>query len=249
MSPVVTQKIDAVPETGSVTAMRFIEPSVNGKVKSVTAFDTVHIEDNVHFGHVSGDLRDLGPHTMAVQVDEAKKTGVKLGDAVTVAFPETGPQALKVGVLYQTKQPVGPYVISMATFDANVTKRVDDVALVSNAPGVSMTQARHAIHGVLDFPTVMLRTRNEFKGSVAGEINQILGLIYVLLGMALVIALFGIANTLALSVFERTREFRAVAGDRDEPVAGAVVDSLGVGVDRVARNDTGHRSGSVSAAC
>ncbi|HEY2732489.1 MAG TPA: FtsX-like permease family protein [Polyangiales bacterium] len=60
-------------------------------------------------------------------------------------------------------------------------------------------------------------TRAEFKGSIANQIDKILNLVYVLLAMALVIALFGIANTLALSVFERTREFgllRAVGMSR-----------------------------------
>ena len=68
-----------------------------------------------------------------------------------------------------------------------------------------------------DYPTAELMTKNEFKGSIANEIDQILNLIYVLLAMALIIALFGIANTLALSVFERTREFgllRAVGMSR-----------------------------------
>src|SRR5262249_50630662 len=66
-------------------------------------------------------------------------------------------------------------------------------------------------------PTATLRTKDEFKGSIARQINQILTLVYVLLAMALLIALFGIANTLALSVFERTREFgllRAVGMSR-----------------------------------
>ena len=92
------------------------------------------------------------------------------------------------------------------------------MVLVTNAKGVSMSQARHAIDGVLkQYPTATLRTKDEFKGSIANEINKILNLVYVLLAMALVIALFGIANTLALSVFERTREFgllRAVGMSR-----------------------------------
>ena len=83
-----------------------------------------------------------------------------------------------------------------------------------------MTQARHAIEKTLaEYPTASLHTRNEFKGSVANEIDKILNLVYVLLAMALVIALFGIANTLALSVFERTREFgllRAVGMSRKQ---------------------------------
>ena len=60
-------------------------------------------------------------------------------------------------------------------------------------------------------------TRDEYKGTIAAQIDQMLNLVYVLLFMALVIALFGIANTLALSVFERTREIgllRAVGMSR-----------------------------------
>jgi putative ABC transport system permease protein len=79
---------------------------------------------------------------------------------------------------------------------------------------------RSAIDKALkDFPTADLMTENEFKGAIANQINQMLNLVYVLLLMALVIALFGIANTLALSVFERTREFgllRAVGMSRKQ---------------------------------
>ena len=83
-------------------------------------------------------------------------------------------------------------------------------------------------------------TKDEFKGSVANQIDKMLNLVYVLLAMALVIALFGIANTLALSVFERTREFGSAAGGRHEPGAGAVDRAVGVGADRTARHDARH---------
>ena len=103
---------------------------------------------------------------------------------------------------------MGPYTVGIETFDANVTNHVDNHTLVDTADGVSTAQARAAIERVLeDSPNTSLLTRDEFKGDVANQINKVLNLVYVLLAMALVIALFGIANTLALSVFERTREF------------------------------------------
>src|SRR5262249_20865758 len=205
LSPKVAQAIDALPQTASVTGLRFVDVKVGTAVKSIAAFDPAQVERNIALDVQSGDVSKLGVHDVAVQADEAKKHDVHVGDTVRLYFPETGLQALRVGAIYGTKDPVGPYAISIAAFGANVSTPADNVVLVTNAPGVTMDAARHAIDRVIAaYPTATLRTRDEFKGSVADQINQILNLVYVLLAMALVIALFGIANTLALSVYERT---------------------------------------------
>jgi putative ABC transport system permease protein len=162
----------------------------------------------------------LGAHTVAVQAKEAETNLTKIGDKVTLTFAETGAQRFTVVAIYGTKEPLGSYVLSTNAFEANVSAHVDDAVLITNAPGVSMTQARAAIdHVVKADPNATLRTKQEFQGAIAGQINQILNLVYVLLAMALLIALFGIANTLALSVFERTQEFgllRAVGMSRSQ---------------------------------
>ncbi len=220
MSPSVAKRIDALPETGAVTALRYLNTTVGGKVKEVSAVDPTTAEQTIDFQLRSGSVRDLDRTSVAVRHDEATARHLHVGDTVTMTFAETGPQPLRVAAIYDTKDPMGPYTLGIAAVDANVAEHVDNHALVTTADGYTTAQARTAITRALhDTPNASLLTRDEFKGDVASQIDKVLNLVDVLLGMALVIALFGIANTLALSVFERTREFgllRAVGMGRNQ---------------------------------
>jgi putative ABC transport system permease protein len=218
LSPSVTQRIQALPETGAVTALRYFDAKVSDATTQASAIDPTRVEQSVELDVRAGSIATLGPHEVAVQADTAKSKNLHVGDTVTMFFPETGDQQLTVVAVYGTKEPLGAYAISMEAFDANMATHVDNDVVVTGAPGVSKAEARQAVEQVLkDYPTAELMTKSEFKGSLANQIDKILNLVYVLLAMALLIALFGIANTLALSVFERTREFgllRAVGMSR-----------------------------------
>jgi putative ABC transport system permease protein len=218
LSPSVAERVDALDETGAVTALRYFDAKVGDSTTSASAVDPARIEGSVRLDVRSGRVADLGTNGIAVRAAVATSENLHLGDTVTMFFAETGERSFTVVALYGTKEPLGDYMISREAFDANIAMHVDNDIVVSNAPGVSNEQAQQAIDRVLqDFPTAQLMSKSEFKGSMANEIDKILNLVYVLLAMALVIALFGIANTLALSVFERTREFgllRAVGMSR-----------------------------------
>jgi len=220
LSPSVAQRIDALPQAGAVTVLRYFDAKVDNATTQPSAIDPAQVEHSIRLDVRSGSIGALGSHDVAVRAAVAKKKNLHLGDTVTIFFPETGDQAFRVVATYGTQLPLGDYAISLAAFDANVATHVDNAILVSAAPGVSKQQARQAIQHVLqDYPTAKLMTKSEFKGSIANQIDKILNLIYVLLAMALVIALFGITNTLALSVLERTREIgllRAVGMSRPQ---------------------------------
>jgi putative ABC transport system permease protein len=220
LSPSVAQRIETLPQVGAVTVLRYFDAKVNNAPTQATAIDPAHVERTLRLDVRTGSIGALGSHDVAVRAAVAKKKNLHLGDTVTMFFPETGNQPFRVVATYGTQQPLGDYAVSLQAFDANVATHVDNTILVSDAPGVSKQQARQAIQRVLqDYPTANLMTKSEFKGSIANQIDKMLNLIYVLLAMALVIALFGITNTLALSVLERTREvglLRAVGMSRSQ---------------------------------
>jgi len=87
-------------------------------------------------------------------------------------------------------------------------QRDDSLDFVKLAPGADAeaTQARLVRLMDRDFPVVEVRNQQELKENQEEQINQLLGLIYALLALAVIVSLFGIANTLALSIHERRRE-------------------------------------------
>jgi putative ABC transport system permease protein len=169
-------------------------------------------------GVKAGAVSALGANQIGVLQRTATKNHWHVGDAVTMTFAETGAQRFTIGMIYGLQNPLGEYTMSDQAFAANVARVTDQALFVINAPGVSEHAARTAIEGALAAtPTARLHTPAEFKADIAGRIDKLLNLIYVLLFLAVVIALFGIANTLALSVVERRRELgllRAVGMQR-----------------------------------
>ncbi len=100
-------------------------------------------------------------------------------------------------------------------------QREDAVVFVSYAPGASNAQVQPAVDKVLNaqYPQTRSRTSAQFKQDLAGQVNSLLTLIYVLLALSVIVSLFGIVNTLILSIYERTRELgmmRAIGTSRKQ---------------------------------
>jgi putative ABC transport system permease protein len=112
-------------------------------------------------------------------------------------------------VIGQYKDPVlfSGFMVSRGTYSELTTDHNPQVLLVRYASGANETATTQAVRQALKpFPDVNVQTNSEFKDSFSKQINQLLYLLYILLAMSVIISLFGIVNTLALSVFERTRE-------------------------------------------
>jgi putative ABC transport system permease protein len=153
-----------------------------------------------------------------VHADLAEEKGWKVGDQIPAAFPSIGDHPLTIVGIYDENALVGDYLVSLSTFEDVFVQQLDTLILATAAEGVSSDQLRTAIAGALqDFPNLEVQDQAAFRDKQAGFVDTLLNLVTALLAMSIVIALFGIVNTLGLSIYERTRELgllRAVGMDR-----------------------------------
>jgi putative ABC transport system permease protein len=205
MSREVADRIATVPGVDAMSPLRFGSASIDGSVDTVVSYEPGTVNQMLDLRMTQGDLALLGGNGIAVQADTAEEKGWTIGSTVDVVFP-TGERQLTVVALYADRFTSGSYILGLGTFRSGFPVDLDQQILVKAEPG-TVEATRDAMEAaVSDFPTVKVMDKDEFGEKQAGQIDQFLALIYALLGLAIVIALIGIVNTLGLSIHERTRE-------------------------------------------
>jgi putative ABC transport system permease protein len=169
---------------------------------------------------ISGVLSALEPGTVLIDSRIAQERGYELGEKLPFTF-QGGTVDLTVAGIFQTGGgiPTG-YLTTLDTFEKGGLAPLDALLFVNKTPSADSGAVRLGVEEILaDLPTVTLKDPGEFAAEQKEQINFFLNIIYALLGLAVIIAVLGIVNTLALSVIERTREIgllRAVGLSRSQ---------------------------------
>ena len=200
--------VDALPEFEEVTAVRYGNVRIDGSEKQMTATDLTLLTDVMNVDVTSGDPEaSADPEQVLIHTDIAVDRGLAVGDVLTVEFAATGMQDLVVGAIYDNSFLVNNYIMDLSGWDANFREDNDAVIAAKLAPGVELESGDAALAPLeAAFPQLEFETRAEFRDRIEGQLDSLLVVINVFLGLAIVIALLGITNTMALSVLERTRE-------------------------------------------
>jgi putative ABC transport system permease protein len=167
---------------------------------------------------VAGSFAALGPGTVAVSESAAKRRGFELGDEITMKF-QARDTKLKVVALFPSTQALpGNFVVVPEVLEQGGLEPLDAMLFVSKDASASTDAVRREIVGVVkDLPTVTVKDPAGFAAEQKAQLEQFVYFIFGLLGLAVIIAILGVVNTLGLSVIERTREvglLRAVGVSR-----------------------------------
>ena len=213
-SPIPTEAAEAAAEAPGVEAIastRAGEARVFGETENVTATDP-DAGQVLTLDWVEGSqdvFAELGSNGAFVDDGFAEDHDLSVGSPITIQVPSGNELELEVIGIFDPPaggSPFGSVTFSSATFDREYESPRNLYTFVLMQGGVTDENTRALEESLTDFPNAKAQTRDEFVDNQISGLNQILNILYVLLALSVIVSLFGIVNTLVLTVFERTRE-------------------------------------------
>ena len=195
-----------VPGVSTVTTVYEGEFELRHTVSTLTALSPRDLTQTVILHMVRGSAPSaMTAGELLVDTKTATTDHLQVGSVVPVKFADTGSSTIRVGGIYKPNALLGSYLVGERYFLANFRQPLPVAVLLKTASSGPATTAA-VDHALRAYPDVKIQTRAQFEKTQEKQVDQLLGLIYALLALAVLIALIGIVNTLMLSVFERTHE-------------------------------------------
>ena len=199
-----------LPAVRSVAALSFVDVRIDNLHTTASVVTSADVADNFLVPMKNGRLSALGRHTVLIDQTTATARGWHVGDSLTGMVGTLNDQPLVVGGIYQDSQAFGSHVIvdrSLYAAALPANQQADSRLFVRAGPGADLPALRAELTDLVrPYLIVSVQDGAEFADAQGASIDTLINLLYVLLLFSVVVAVLGIINTLALSVFERTRE-------------------------------------------
>jgi len=215
-----------VPGVDTVSSLRYTQVKINGSggKPKVSALDPSTAPKVLSLDWQDGTsnqtLTGLRNNQMIIDQAFADNTGFSVGDPLQM-LGQTGktPVFKIVGTVKDNADLLGAGIVTQQAMARELGNKDDSIDLLKLAPGANANRIQDRLKAVMEklFPTTSVLNQEQLKKNQEDQVNKLLGLIYALLSLAVIVSLFGIANTLSLSIHERTRELgmlRAVGMSR-----------------------------------
>lgn len=218
LAPELAEQLRQIDGVAVVAPFQTVVLDADGKQLFASAVDPASFAEVFTLDYVDGSAPER-PDTIAISESTAESTGFTVGQVIDLTGTGDAVPATVTGI-YGDSQVAGPALVPLSTVTTLGIKRGDTAMAINATPEAGTSTVKYRLmRAVKGNPTVVVQDKESFAEAQRAQVNTLLNLIYALLGLAIVIAVLGIINTLALSVIERTREIgllRAVGLTREQ---------------------------------
>lgn len=225
-------KVTDVAGVVNVAEISRVPAEVNGDEQSVIATTIPDLKNSIKFRVAQGSLDSFDDSTVAVSDEIATKNSWQLGDSITLSTGELREEPLKVVAILEKSVLVPDVLVNRPLIERSTKpeRRFTESVYIKAADGADLAAVERGLTEVVEpLVVVSVETKAEFADSLFGSVQRLLNIVNALLGLSIAIAALGVANTLAMSIFERTREIgmlRAVGLKRGQLWLMVVLESV-----------------------
>ncbi|MCX4747089.1 FtsX-like permease family protein [Kitasatospora sp. NBC_01287] len=217
ISPAIADQVARTPGVAASSPIDSAYFSIGGRQSPVTGVDPAQVGQLLTLTMNSGSVAALAQGRLLVDADTAKSGQLSVGSTVPAVFPDGSSGSLTVGGVYARNPLISEMAMSNAALTSHGATPQYSQVLVKGADGASAALERSLTAAGGDNPLIQVQSKADLREQLSSTISFALNMLYGLLAMSVLVAVLGVVNTMAMSVFERRREIgmlRAIGLDR-----------------------------------
>ncbi|MEU0724328.1 FtsX-like permease family protein [Streptomyces sp. NPDC006140] len=216
LSPDAQKRLARVDGVTDLSPLRDADVRIDGESGSLTGVNGASLQHLIDLKVTDGTFEVTGAQ-VAVDTSSAEQYGWKAGSSFTVAYEDGKKQKLTVAGIYEDTDQVSGILVDNATLTPHLSNPTASSVLLKTSDSASSAMKDKLIKALGTNPAIDVQSRQDIADVDAKLLTLMLNMLYGLLAMAVIVAVLGVVNTLAMSVVERSQEIgmlRAVGLDR-----------------------------------